>query len=753
MTDMSKFPQIPGYQLHALLGQGGMSKVYLGVQEKLDREVAIKVLTPEMFVDEQYLQRFIMEARTASQLSHPNIVTIHDVGQAGEICYIIMERLQESLTERVKFRPDGRLAPQESFRIIRLMAGALDYAHRAGVIHRDIKPDNILFRRDGTPVLVDFGIARALHSQANLTTTGMIIGTPHYMSPEQCKGEPIDHQSDIYSLGIVLYEILTGKAPYMADSTAGVLLKHVQNPAPVLPPELSRFQPLIARMLSKNKRERVHSGEELMRLIDHFSPDVRIDPGRGYVDEQWYFQAPGNERPTPPPPPPLDESMILTIKTPSQTSIPPVQHKSRALLIVSLVSAPLILIAAYFALFYNHSGSATTPKASQNPAPLSNDPSGSRPAESVTKEITPPPGPGQAGTLPNDPQENVRRLLIVADDFIANDELERARAKLEEARKISNSPEVNALELKIKEKEALRKENEYLKYITLARDALDGKNYEKAKINLQRASEIKPSDRIREMELELAEAERRKMLELDKAKREALLAKQLMARDDEAFKRAESEHTVYAFEKYLKLFPKGAHALLARKKYDELKSSIQLEERIKDDTAFEMAKKANTIDALQEYQKNFRAGLHKVEAETLVNLLKEKTLKNIEIRVALQQVRFFEGDAKAPPVEQRKYSAVFDRGQLRYVYTEILYVNNLYRIASFSSAVRIVYTHAGGAMSQELKGAIALEIPDRDGMYWRGMGWPEPGKWPAGSYAVVIYIDGKAAGEANFTVK
>ncbi len=265
---MNKLPQIPGYQVIKKLGQGGMADVYPGIQEKLQRQVAIKVMVPLLFRDEQFSKRFIKEAQTAAQLNHPNIITIHDVGETGDSYYIVMEYLEESLSQRLKQR--GFFPPREALEVVRMIACALDYAHKKGFIHRDIKPDNIMFRADGTAVLVDFGIARAMDSTTHLTRTGMSIGTPHYMSPEQCKGEKIDGRSDIYSLGVQLYEIITGEVPYKAENTAGIIIKHIQDPIPRLPDRLSRYQPLIDKMMAKERDKRFQGGEELIRFIDGF---------------------------------------------------------------------------------------------------------------------------------------------------------------------------------------------------------------------------------------------------------------------------------------------------------------------------------------------------------------------------------------------------------------------------------------------------------------------------------------------------
>jgi serine/threonine-protein kinase PpkA len=263
---MDKLPVIPGCKVIKKLGHGGMASVYLGVQETLGREVAIKVMIPALFMDESFAKRFVKEAKIAARLVHPNIITVHDVGRAEDFYYIIMEYLEESLHDRIKRM--GLLAPGESLEIVKKLAGALEYAHNKGIIHRDIKPDNIMFRFDNTPILVDFGIARAMDSSTKLTQSGMNIGTPYYMSTEQCEGKKIDGRSDIYSLGIALYEMLTGSIPYKAESPVGIILKHIRSPVPTLPAPLSQLQPLIDKMMAKQRENRVQTGKELRKLID-----------------------------------------------------------------------------------------------------------------------------------------------------------------------------------------------------------------------------------------------------------------------------------------------------------------------------------------------------------------------------------------------------------------------------------------------------------------------------------------------------
>ena len=267
---MDRLPDIPGYQLQYLLGEGGMAKVYFGVQTRLKRRVAVKVMEGFLLKDENFSRRFLKEAETAANLNHPNIVTIYDVGQAGDSYYMVMEYLDGTLKDRIKRARDeggNGLDDAEAVRVLGAMALALEYAHNQGYIHRDIKPDNIMFRNGGTPVLVDFGIAKAIGTTTKLTKTGMSIGTPHYMSPEQIRGQEVDGRADLYSLGVLFYEMLTGDVPYKATDYIAVVMKHLNEPVPPLPAKSARYQPLLERMMAKEKEHRFQSGSELIQEL------------------------------------------------------------------------------------------------------------------------------------------------------------------------------------------------------------------------------------------------------------------------------------------------------------------------------------------------------------------------------------------------------------------------------------------------------------------------------------------------------
>jgi serine/threonine protein kinase len=269
---MAELPEIPGYEILSQLGEGGMSTVYLGIQKKLNRKVAIKILEPSLLKKKRIEERFMKEAQIAANLHHSNIIQVFDTGKVEDYHYTIMEYLEESLKDRMRQYPEHKIPPKMALKIARKIMSALDYAHWQGVFHRDIKPDNIMFRQDSTPVLMDFGISLLFDVPVEtdrLTREGIIMGTIHYMSPEQCLNKKdIDGRSDIYSLGVVLYEMLTGKKPYEGDSQLNIAFKHTKDPTPGLPGELSQYQPLIDGMMAKKRSERISSGAQFMELFE-----------------------------------------------------------------------------------------------------------------------------------------------------------------------------------------------------------------------------------------------------------------------------------------------------------------------------------------------------------------------------------------------------------------------------------------------------------------------------------------------------
>lgn len=544
---MIDFPGIPGYKIIGELGKGGMARVFLGIQEKLNRQVAIKVLEPSLFQKESTVVRFENEARTAAGLNHSNIITILDTGKIGEYYYIVMEYLEESLKERMEYCPGCKIPPETALAIINNIMTALDYAHIKGIYHRDIKPENIMFRQDNTPVLVDFGIARVLHSTDELTRSREILGSIHYVSPEQCRGDKdIDGRSDIYSLGVVLYEMLTGENPYDDDSPPmSIILKHTQDPVPRLPRKFSRYQPLIDKMMAKNREDRISNSRQFDQLLEEILADT-------------------------------DNRTSKTVKFSSDTiavPVPSLPRKSKKLRYVVIF---FLLLAAAGIIFYLKS-----------PWFFSRD-------------------RGVMFSLPTSsvfvltffsPELQYHQDLNLADGLSKTDNLLNlitAQEIIEGLDPVKLSSGLDGVKEKITNHLSDR-------YLTMAREYFEKKNYLEAKAMISLAKKIRTTPDLEELENLIEQNYDRHLQRMKKEQK-----------DDRAFDMAVSGNTITDYYKYLVNFPRGRHVKTANWKIKLLKDLAK--KRLKGKKlrfAYKHPLKNKEVEAMVKRYKFFEANYNK----------------------------------------------------------------------------------------------------------------------------------------------
>jgi len=255
-------PLIRGYNFLDKLGATSHSSIYLAERESTGVKVVLKVLQqlPDVADNIGAFDRFLQEYELIAEITHPNIVSIYDLGVSDEHAHIAMEYIDAGDLRR---RISAGITEPDAVRYLRQIAGALAEIHRVGILHRDLKPGNIMLRSDDSIALIDFGLAKRMRLRMELTDEGEIFGTPYYMSPEQGHGNGVDHRSDIYSLGVIFFEMLTGRKPFRADTAMGIIYQHAQAPVPLLRPRYSKYQALLNMMLAKLPDDRLQSASEI----------------------------------------------------------------------------------------------------------------------------------------------------------------------------------------------------------------------------------------------------------------------------------------------------------------------------------------------------------------------------------------------------------------------------------------------------------------------------------------------------------
>ncbi len=286
MTAHQEGTTLGGYRVISQVGKGGMATVYKAYQMSMERYVALKVLPKTHSQDSSFTERFIQEARTIAQLEHRNILPVYDFGEDDGVTYMAMRYLNSgTLQDVLSF---GELSFSDAVELMRQICAGLDYAHRRGVIHRDVKPANVMVDEEGTVYITDFGLAKVLESSSELTATGTIMGTPFYMAPEQSIGNKVDGRSDIYSAGVILYEMVTGKRPFDAETPMAVVLAHIHDPFP-LPQTINprvpiEMQRVILKAMAKEPDDRYQTAKEMSEALAEVMKQLKIDANAGTLE-------------------------------------------------------------------------------------------------------------------------------------------------------------------------------------------------------------------------------------------------------------------------------------------------------------------------------------------------------------------------------------------------------------------------------------------------------------------------------------
>lgn len=548
---MEDFPEISGYKIVTELGSGAVAVVYLGIQEKLERKVAIKVMEETTLQkNKQIAKRFEREAKTAASLSHSNIIQIYDAGKEDRYYYIVMEYLEESLRDRQMRAPRYKIIPDMAVDIVGDIMRALDYAHLKGIYHRDIKPDNIMFRQDGTPVLLDFGIARIFNPSEDLTKSKMSMGTTYYMSPEQCRAQKdLDGRSDVYSLGVVLFEMLTGEKPYKGETPGFITSQHLDKPVPLLPEELSIYQPLIDKMMAKNRENRISSRPELMQLIGEI-------PKSDWGPPSEALESPPPLEAKPPSYQDIDFTTSTFHTTPKQSSFKRTLHKSLDFMKRKLVLGTLTLAVVFFLiyiLFFNQ---------------------GKGLKEKETAALS---GKEQISAKEKHDLESIKQ---------ANQHIVQAQEILKKLENTTNTEEIKELEKRFKEYQDA-KFNEFYYNATLY---FENKDYKKAKENISLAKQIKETPELLSLEKDIDN----QLEEIEKNLKQ-------IEKDDQTYVMATSKNTIADYRRYLVEFPRGRHVQEITQKLKELNKSIHKQPKVRLRAEYKTLDKSNVESMIKQH--------------------------------------------------------------------------------------------------------------------------------------------------------
>jgi serine/threonine protein kinase len=344
MANTQEGMTLGAYRIISQIGKGGMATVYKAYQASMDRYVALKVLPQYHSEDPSFTQRFIQEARTIARLEHRNILPVYDFGEEDGVAYMAMRYLDGGTLQDILAL--GELPLNETIEILRQICAGLDYAHRQGVVHRDVKPANVMIDGEGGVYLTDFGLAKVLEGSSNLTMSGMVMGTPLYMAPEQSVGEGIDGRADIYAAGVILYEMVTGQPPFQAETPMAIVLAHLHEPLP-LPKEINpavpdEIQRVILKALAKDPEDRYQTAREMSEQLSEVS--TATDTTNNTPTLQFLATEARNS---------LEEKVILPTDknfTPvsAKTGIPVSAPPSRGKIIANIITTIALIAIAVF---------------------------------------------------------------------------------------------------------------------------------------------------------------------------------------------------------------------------------------------------------------------------------------------------------------------------------------------------------------------------------------------------------------------